>query len=144
MGCLMANINEVDSSALINAASAKLKEAGIQKPSYVGFTKTGPGKERVPQDENFWYIRCASILRQVYLNGPIGVSRLRTYYGSKKEHVVRRHHHYRSGGSIIKDAFDALEKAGYIKKGKKGRIITPSGRAFLDKISNDIVNKSGA
>lgn len=141
----MANVKDVEANALIKKVAEKLKEANIQKPDYIDFVKSGAGRDRVPQQEDFWYIRCASILRQVYLNGPIGVSKLRTRYGNRKEHGVRRHHHYKAGGSIIKDAFDALEKLGYIKKTNAGRIITDSGRSFIDKISNEIAKgeKSG-
>ncbi|MGC8662702.1 MAG: 30S ribosomal protein S19e [Candidatus Micrarchaeia archaeon] len=135
----MANVNDVDANALIKKTAEKLKEAKISKPSYVGFVKSGAGKDRVPQQNDFWYIRCASLLRQVYLNGPIGISRLRTRYGSRKEHLVRRHHHYKAGGSMIKDVFDVLEKLGYVKKTTAGREITEAGKSFLDKLSNEIV-----
>ena len=134
----MANVFQVDSGKLIGVAAQKLKEKGIAKPAYADFVKTGPSKERIPQSKDFWYVRSASLLRQVYINGPVGVSSLRTRYGSRKGHVVTRHHHRRAGGSIITDSLNALEKAGYIKKGKQGREITPSGRSFLDKIANDI------
>ncbi|MGC8710306.1 MAG: 30S ribosomal protein S19e [Candidatus Micrarchaeia archaeon] len=134
----MANVTDVESDVLIGKAAEKLKAAGIAKPSYIDFVKSGPSRERVPLQEDFWYIRCASILRQVYLNGPIGVSKLRIKYGSRKIHSVNRHHRYKAGGSIIRDAFDALEKLGYIKKTKTGRVITDSGKSFLDKISNEI------
>ena len=139
----MSNINEVDSSRLISKAAEKLKGMNVPMPGYITYVKTGPGKERVPSDPNFWYIRCASILRQVYLNGPIGISRLRLRYGARKRHVVHRHHAARSGGSSIKDAFDALEKLDYVKKGKTGRILTPKGRSFLDKAAGEVL-KEGA
>ena len=135
----MANVFEVDSGKLIGVAAQKLKEKGITKPVYVEYVKTGPSRERIPDQKDFWYVRSAALLRQVYINGPIGVSSLRTRYGSRKGHVVTRHHHYRAGGSMITDALNALEKAGYVKKGKTGREITSSGKSFLDKIANDIV-----
>ncbi len=135
----MANVYEVDSGKLIGVAAQRLKEKGIAKPAYIDYVKTGPSKERIPSQKDFWYIRCSSILRQVYIGGPLGVSRLRTRYGGRHGHVVTRHHHQRAGGSIITDALNALEKAGYIKKGKKGREITPSGKSFLDKIANDMI-----
>jgi small subunit ribosomal protein S19e len=135
----MANVFQVDSGKLISTAAQKLKEKGIAKPKYVEYVKTGPSRERIPDQKDFWFVRCSSILRQVYINGPLGVSSLRTRYGSRKEHVVTRHHHYRAGGSMITDALNALEKAGYVKKGKRGREITPSGKSFLDKIANDMV-----
>jgi small subunit ribosomal protein S19e len=134
----MANVFEVDSGKLIGASAEKLKEKGITKPAYIDFVKTGPSKERIPSQKDFWYLRCSSILRQVYINGPLGVSRLRTRYGSRTVHRVSRHHHADAGGSIITDALNALEKAGYVKKGAKGREITPAGKSFLDKIANDI------
>ena len=135
----MANVFDVDGSALIKKVAEKLRESGVKKPDYVDFVKSGPSKERVPSDKDFWYVRCASILRQVYLNGPVGISRLRTRYGGRRRHWVRRHHHYRSGGSMIKDAFEVLEKLNYVKKTPKGRIITPAGRAFMDKASNELI-----
>ncbi|MDE1855475.1 MAG: 30S ribosomal protein S19e [Candidatus Micrarchaeota archaeon] len=134
----MANVYEVDSGKLISVAAQKLKEKGIARPAYVDFVKTGPSRERIPQQKDFWYVRSASLLRQVYLSGPLGISRLRTRYGSRKGHVVSRHHHMRAGGSMITDALNALEKAGYVTKGKQGREITPSGRSFLDKVANEI------
>ncbi|MCL5675205.1 MAG: 30S ribosomal protein S19e [Candidatus Marsarchaeota archaeon] len=140
----MANVLEVDSSMLIQKAAEKLAEAKVSKPQYVDFVKSGAGKERTPQDQMFWYIRCASVLRQAYVNGPIGISRLRTRYGTRKKHSVRRHHHMRAGGSIIKDAFDGLEKLGYVKKTKKGRAITQAGRSFLDKVANEVLKTDGA
>ncbi|MGI0141431.1 MAG: 30S ribosomal protein S19e [Candidatus Micrarchaeales archaeon] len=138
----MANVFDVDGSSLIKRASEQLKEKGVKKPEYVDFVKTGPSRERVPSDSDFYFVRCASLLRQVYLNGPIGVSRMRTRYGTRKLHTIHRHHHKRAGGSVIKDAFDSLEKIEYIKKTPKGRVITSAGKSFLDKISNELI-KSG-
>lgn len=140
----MANVLEVDASAFIGKAAEKLKASDVKKPSYVEYVKSGAGKERPPASEDFWYVRCASILRQVYLNGPIGVSALRTRYGNRKRHVVHSHHHFRAGGSLIKDSFDALEKLGYVKKTGKGRVITPTGKSFVDKISNDVAKGAGS
>jgi small subunit ribosomal protein S19e len=139
----MANIFQVDTAELIKQAAEKLKAAGVKRPDYVVLVKSGAGRERPPADENFYYIRCASIMRQVYINGPVGISRLRTKYGSKKGHVVHLHHHMRAGGSVIKDSFTALEKLGYVKNTKQGRIITSTGKSFLDKIANEI-SKKGA
>lgn len=133
----MSNVYEVKSADLVKVASQRLKEK-MKKPDYVNFVKSGPSKERVPQDPDFWFVRSASILRQVYLNGPIGVSRLRTRYGSKKEHVVHRHHHKQAGGSIIRDAMIELERIKLVQNTKEGRIITAQGKSFLDKIANEL------
>ncbi len=140
----MVNAQEVDTQMLLKKAADSLKAEGIKKPVYVDYVKTGASRERVPQSPDFWYMRCAAVLRQVYLNGPIGVSALRTRFGTRKRHVTHRHHHIRAGGSIIKDAFVALEKAGYVKKGKVGREITPKGRSFIDKTAKTVMATQGA
>jgi small subunit ribosomal protein S19e len=140
----MANIFEVDSDELVRKAADRLKGENIPRPAYIDYVKSSPGKERIPTDQSFWYMRCASILRQTYVNGPIGVSKLRTRYGSRMRHTVAHPHHKRAGGSIIKDAFDTLEKAGYVKKTKEGRVITSKGKSFLDKVANEVIKGKGA
>ena len=139
----MSNIFDVKGSELVKLAAQRLK-GRIQKPTYVDFVKSGANKERPPQDPDFYFVRSASILRQVYINGPVGVSRLRTRYGSSKGHRVHRHHHAESGGSVIRDAFASLESLNYIKKTKKGRVITPEGKSFLDKLSKEITKDQKA
>jgi small subunit ribosomal protein S19e len=134
----MANVFEADSGKLVDVAAAQLEEKGIERPKYIDFVKSGAGRERIPTQKNFWYLRCASVLRQVYINGPIGVPALRTRFGNRKGHTMHRHHHMKASGSIITDAFVALEKQGLVKKGKKGREITPAGKSFLDKIANGL------
>ena len=136
----MANVFDVKGSQLVSVAAQRLKEK-VKKPDYINYVKSGANKERPPMDPDFYYVRTASILRQVYLNGPVGVSRLKTRYGSSKGHRVHRHHHQTAGGSIIRDAMMALETAGYVKKTKKGRVITPQGKSFLDKISKEIAHE---
>ncbi|MFI5412434.1 MAG: 30S ribosomal protein S19e [Candidatus Micrarchaeales archaeon] len=133
----MANIYDVKASDFIKLASERLKEK-MKKPSYIDFVKSGANKERIPQDPDFWYVRSASVLRQVCINGPVGVSRLRTRYGSRKEHVVHRRHHARAGGSIIRDSLIELEKLNFVKNTKSGRVITPQGTSFIDKICKEL------
>ncbi|MGD0728819.1 MAG: 30S ribosomal protein S19e [Candidatus Micrarchaeaceae archaeon] len=133
----MANVYDVKASDVVKMAAEQLK-GSIKKPAYVDYVKSGANKERVPQDPDFFYMRTGSILRQVYLNGPIGVSKLRTRYGSRKEHVVHRRHHVKSGGSVIRDAMIELERINYVKNTKAGRVITPKGKSFMDKICKEL------
>ncbi|MGC8669872.1 MAG: 30S ribosomal protein S19e [Candidatus Micrarchaeia archaeon] len=144
-GDLMSNVYDVEAEEIIKSAAEKLKPL-INKPAYVGIVKSGAGRERPPQSPDFWYVRTASILRQVYLNGPIGVSRLRTRYGKRQEHVVHKKHHIKAGGSTIRDAMKELERIKFIKNTKKGRVIAPAGKSFMDKIAKEIkkeVNGNG-
>jgi len=136
----MSNVYDIKPSELISAAAEALKDK-IKKKEYINYVKSGAGKERPPQQENFWYIRSASLLRQVYLNGPIGVQRLSTRYGNRKEHSVHRRHHVAAARGIIRDMLQELENAKLIKRDKVGRVITPQGRSFLDKIATQIATK---
>ncbi len=137
----MTNVYEVDASELVRATAAKLKGVIKQQPGYMYYVKSGASKERPPQDPDFWYVRSASLLRYIYTSGPVGVSRLKAKYGSRKEHEVHRKHHVDAGGSIITDSLNALEQASLVKKTKKGREITPKGRSFLDKVGGELSKK---
>jgi small subunit ribosomal protein S19e len=124
---------------LISAVAQDLKSASkVQPPEWAPFVKTGVHKEMPPTNPDWWYVRCASILRRIYIDGPVGVSRLRSYYGGKHRRTVATAAFAKGSGSIVREALQQLEKAGYVKKTKKGRIIAPQGQAFLDDTAHKI------
>ena len=139
----MTTAYDADPQELILKAAEELKKIpDIKPPLWAPFVKTGMHKERPPLDNNWWYIRTASVLKIVYRLGPIGVSKLRTKYGGKKNRGHKKKHFYKGSGSILRKSLQQLEKAGFVKfaeKGvHKGRIITPKGKAFLDKIATNL------
>ena len=139
----MTTMYDVDAQELIKRAAQELKKLpDVKAPAWAPFVKTGMHKERPPADSDWWYVRVASVLRTVYRLGPVGVSKLRTKYGGKKNRGVRKEHAFRGSGSILRKALQQLEKAGLVKfaeKGvHKGRIATPKGKSFLDKVAAQI------
>jgi small subunit ribosomal protein S19e len=135
----MATINDVDTNELIEKAAEGLKKSeNVVAPDWSIFVKTGRHKERPPAEIDWWFKRAAAVLRKVYLLGPIGVSKLRTHYGGKKDRGSKPEHFYKGSGKIIRLILQQLEKDNLIKyeeKGvHKGRVITPKGRSFLDKM----------
>lgn len=139
----MPTIYDVDAQELIAKTAEELKKVPeIKAPVWAVFVKTGMHKQRPPVKSDWWYIRTASVLRTIYRLGPIGVSKLRTKYGGKKNRGVKKEHFFKGSGSILRKSLQQLEKAGFVKfaeKGvHKGRIITPKGRSFLDKIATHI------
>jgi small subunit ribosomal protein S19e len=111
----------------------------IRPPEWAAYVKTGSHVERTPQNPAWWYIRCASLFRKIYLNESIGVSRLRKEYGGRKRRGSKPAHFRKAGGSIIRHALQQLEAAGLVaKKDNKGRIITPQGRSLLDAMAAQI------
>jgi len=134
----MVSCLDVDPNKLIGNVAKKLEELGIEKPVFVGIAKTGAHAQRPPSQENFWYLRCASVMRQIYINSNVGTNRLRRHYGGRKTRGVKPERHYPAGGSTIRKAMQSLEKAGLVKKDKKGRILSPNGRKLLDQTAKEI------
>ncbi|AAL81623.1 30S ribosomal protein S19e [Pyrococcus furiosus DSM 3638] len=136
----MATVYDVPGDLLVERVAQRLKEIPeIKPPEWAPFVKTGRHKERLPEQEDWWYYRVASILRRVYLDGPVGIERLRTYYGGRKNRGHAPEKFYKAGGSIIRKALQQLEAAGFVEKVPgKGRVITPKGRSFLDKIATEL------
>jgi len=85
----MVTVYDVEAGKLVRAAAKKLEGMNISAPPWVGMVKSGAHCQRLPQDEKFWHIRCASLLRQAYIHSPIGVSSLRTHYGGRKARGVK-------------------------------------------------------
>jgi len=135
----MVTVYDVEANRLIAKAAEKLKGMKLPKPAFVGLVKSGAHSSRPPQHSDFWYFRCASILRQAYIGNVVGVQRLRTHYGGRKRRGVKPEKHTRAGGSTIRKAMQELEKAGLLAKQKVGRILTAKGRKFLDLAAKESV-----
>jgi small subunit ribosomal protein S19e len=134
----MVRAYDVEPNKLIKEVAGRLKEMGIGKPEFVGVVKSGAHAERPPEDPDFWYVRCASIMRQAYVNSKIGVGRMRRHYGGKKNCGVKPEKHVPAGGSTIRKAMQELEKAGLMGREKTGRMLTAKGRALLDKAASSL------
>lgn len=118
-------------------AEALKKVPEFQAPEWVMIVKTGVSKERPTTNKDFWYTRAASILRQLYIKGVVGVNRLRTRYGGKKNRGGKRSKFFKAGGKIIRVILQQAEAAGLVEKIKGqqfGRRLTQKGRDFLDSI----------
>ena len=136
----MTTVFDVPADLLINQVAEEFKaNAKIEPPAWSNFVKSGVHKERKPESLDWWFVRCASILRRVYIDGPVGVMSLRTFYGGKKDRGVRPEKFRKGSGAIVRGALHQLEDAGYVEKVEGGRVITPAGRSFLDKKSGEII-----
>ncbi len=131
---------DVPASILIERLANYLKEEVdvVKPPAWAPYVKTGAHVQRPPQNPDWWFIRCASILRKVYIKGPIGIGHLRSEYGGRKDRGTRPEHHMIGGGSIIRKALQQLEAAGLVEKTQKGRVISRKGRQLLDRLSAEI------
>ena len=135
----MTTVYDIPPDLLIEKVAGELKELdSMEIPDWARFAKTGVHKEMPPKEENWWYIRAASVLRRVYIDGPVGVQRLRSFYGGKKNRGSMPSRFKRGSGSVTRKILQQLEKAGYIVNTPEGRIVSPAGRSFLDGVSNSM------
>ncbi|MEM0231460.1 MAG: 30S ribosomal protein S19e [Candidatus Woesearchaeota archaeon] len=131
-------------SELIPKVAEELKKLSeIKPPEWTPFVKTGVHKERPPVQKDWWYIRSAAVLISVGKLGPVGVSKLRTKYGGRKNNGYDPEHFYKGSGSIIRKVLQQLQKAGLVEEGRKGvhkgRILTKKGAELVKSVESQIL-----
>ncbi len=125
---------------LIEKLAKYLKEnvKEVEPPSWASIVKTGMHVQRPPQDPEWWYTRCASLLRKVYIHGPIGVERLRAEYGGRKDYGARPEHAAKASGAIIRKGLQQLEAAGFLGAFQnQGRKVTREGSKLLEEVAEE-------
>jgi len=141
----MTTLYDAPPEALIEAVAEQLsEEAEIEAPDWLLFAKTGAGRELPPEQEDFWPRRCASLLRKVAIDGPVGVGSLRTEYGTAKQgsnrYRVRPRQQSQGSGNVVRTALQQLEDLGYVEVAEgEGRQVTPDGHSFLETVAQEIV-----
>ncbi len=135
----MANVRTVEPGKYNKILAEALKNIPeFKKPEWVDFVKTGINKARPSSEEDFWQKRAASILRQIYIKGILGVQRMRTRYGGRKDRGVRPAIFVKGGGKIIRVILQQAETAGLVEKvkGKRsGRQLTKKGKDFMEELA---------
>lgn len=137
----MTTPHDVPAAKFIEKLAKYLKENvdAVQPPAWASVAKTGSHVEKQPQNADWWYTRGASVLRKVYVHGPIGIEKLRSDYGGRKNFGVRPNHASKAGGGNIRKVMQQLEQAGLIQTaGTQGRRMTPKGRKLLQEIAQDL------
>jgi len=128
----------VSKQELVKALAKELRQ-GIRKPEWADFVKTGVSREKPPVDPDWWYVRAASVLLKVQGLGPVGVSKLRTKYGGRKNRGVAPEHFFKGSGKILRVILQQLEKDGMLKQdtrgNHKGRVVTPKAKSLILKLS---------
>lgn len=138
------SIYEIDAQEYnLKLAEALKKVTEFKEPEWAQFVKSGSAKERPIDDLDFWYKRAASILRQIYKKNVVGVNRLRTKYGSKKNRGFKPEKFKKSGGKIIRTILQQSDAAGFteiaktvkgVRERRPGRQLTAKGKEFLEEI----------
>jgi small subunit ribosomal protein S19e len=114
----------------------------VQPLSWTNVIKTGIHVEKQPQNSNWWYIRSASILRKVYIHGPIGIEDLRSDYGGRKNRGSKPDRVKKAGGSNIRKILQQLEAADLIVTIRpEGRKMSPKGRKLMQEVAGDVTRE---
>jgi len=132
---------DIPPSVLIERLAKHLKEEvdEITPPAWTPFIKTSIHNQRPPQNPDWWFVRCSSILRKIYVKGPIGIEKLRQEYGGRLDRGAKPEHSRKGSGAIIRNALQQLQKAGLVKPQRnKGRIVTNEGRRVLDRLATEL------
>jgi small subunit ribosomal protein S19e len=137
----MTTVYDVPQQILISKVADHLRHVSqVSPPSWASFAKTGSHSQRQPSEKDWWYTRCASLLRKIYVHGPVGLTQLESAYGGRKEIGYYVGHHRDAGGSAIRKAIQQLESAGLVaKQGRKGRILTGKAVSMLERLSTEIL-----
>jgi small subunit ribosomal protein S19e len=132
---------DIPPSVLIERLARHLKEEvdEINPPSWTPFVKTGIHTQRPPRNPDWWFTRCSSILRKIYVKGPIGIEKLRSEYGGRIDRGAKPEHARKGSGAIVRKALQQLQTAGLVKPLRnEGRVVTSEGRQLIDRLATQI------
>merc|ERR1711862_631775 len=100
------SVKDVDQHKFVVAFGHHLKKSGKMKvPEWVDLVKTARHKELAPYDEDWFYIRCASMARHLYMRSPVGVGAFCKIYGGKKRNGTAPSHFSTASSSLHASLF---------------------------------------
>ena len=138
------SVKDVDQQQFTAAFSEFLKKTGkldMPSSSWLDVVKLGIHKQMAPVDPDWYYTRCASLARFLYLRRT-GVGAFTRVYGGLKRKGVRPPHFQRGSRSIVRKCLQSLEKAKLVEKHTAGgRVLTQLGRRNLDTIAKQVADK---
>jgi len=150
---VMTTFRDIPADILIPALAGHLSSMdGITTPEWASVVKTGVHRERPPEQENWWAVRSAAILRKVAREGPIGATHLAQAFGGKVNRNSAPNRAGQGSRKVVRTCLIQLEESGLIEKVVekeikniddenqiiyKGRVITPAGHKLLDEVARE-------
>jgi len=105
-----------------------------------------------PLDNDWLYVRAASISYQLYMRGKIGITALRDHYGGRQRNGTCKPHHRKGAGKVIRYCIKQLEDQqliGHVKytnddettSASQGKALTKKGITDMDRIASQIMSE---
>eukprot|EP00796_Vickermania_ingenoplastis_P007305 gene7305-5147_t len=132
-----ATLRDVNAWRWIKTAARHFKQEGkIFVPNCAELVKTSHGRERAPQNPDWYYIRCAAILRALYIRPGQGYGGLSKRFGNKKNNGSCPEHAVKACKGLLHWGCKSLTKLGLVERGaEEGQRVTRKGRKFADAVA---------
>lgn len=145
-GECMTTFHDVPADLLIADLAQRLADNdSINAPEWADFVKTGTHREKPPEQSDWWYVRCAAVLRKVALKGPIGTNHMSQQFGGPKNRGVKPNRAVSGSRKVARTALQQLAAAGFIADSFNtagtvtlGKIISPNGQSLLDESAHSV------
>lgn len=73
----------------------------VKVPEHMDLVKTARFKELAPYDPDWFYVRCAAVLRHIYIRSPVGVKTVTKIFGGRKRNGVTPSHFCRYSHTLF-------------------------------------------
>jgi len=142
----MATAFDVPADMLIPKLAEELKKVEtIAPPEWAAYAKTGRHREKSPVNNDWWHTRAAAVLRKIYIDGPVGTTRLAAMYGGRADRGSKPNKAVRGSRSISRMTVQQLEKGQLVQKQKDGgRVVTAKARKLIDSLALQILKDMAA
>nr|CAL69109.1 TPA: putative 40S ribosomal protein S19 [Spadella cephaloptera] len=136
----MSSVKDVNQQAFVIGFADFLKKSGkMTVPDWADLIKLSRAKEQGPVNEDWYFVRAASVARHLYIRAPVGVGAFTKIYGGRKRNGSAPAHFTRSYKSVSRRVLQSLEEMKLVEKdGNGGRKLTSQGRRDLDRIAAQI------
>ncbi|KAL8098098.1 hypothetical protein AgCh_031023 [Apium graveolens] len=99
----------------------------MELPHWTDIVKAGTFKELAPYDNDWYYIRAASMASKIYLRGGLGVGAFRRIYGGSKRNGSAPPHFCKSSGGIARHILQQLQTMNIVDVDSKGKMVNETG-----------------
>ena len=142
----MATAYDVPAEKLVPRLAEELRKVDTLKPpAWAMFVKTGRHREKSPIRDDWWFVRSAAVLRKIYIDGPIGTTRIAAAFGGKADRGSKPDKAVRGSRAIARTAMKQLENSQLVQRDKDGgRIVTGKGRKLVDGLSTELLKEMAA